>query len=177
MSKSYGNYIGINEPPQEIYGKVMSVSDDLMWRYYELLTDVKVAEIEQMKADAASGRQHPMELKKALARRIVQDFHGEQAAKQRMRTGPSSFRRMRCQRMWSNCGTLEDQESCYSALLKDSQMLPRNLNSCRNDSDKLVIVAAGNRPRDGNERSRREQEDKMAVKFNDRVRCRACNRD
>jgi tyrosyl-tRNA synthetase len=82
MSKSYGNYIGINEPPQEIYGKVMSISDDLMWRYYELLTDVKSADIEQMKSDAAAGRQHPMELKKALARRIVQDFHGEQAAKQ-----------------------------------------------------------------------------------------------
>jgi tyrosyl-tRNA synthetase len=82
MSKSYGNYIGISEPPQEIYGKVMSISDDLMWRYYELLTDVKMAEIEQMKADAAAGRQHPMELKKALARRIVQDFHGEHTAKQ-----------------------------------------------------------------------------------------------
>jgi tyrosyl-tRNA synthetase len=80
MSKSYGNYIGISEPPQEIYGKVMSISDELMWRYYELLTDVKVPEIEQMKADAATGRQHPMQLKKALARRIVQDFHGEQAA-------------------------------------------------------------------------------------------------
>ena len=80
MSKSYGNYIGISEPPQEIYGKVMSISDDLMWRYYELLTDVKVPEIEQMKADATSGKQHPMQLKKALARRIVQDFHGEQAA-------------------------------------------------------------------------------------------------
>jgi len=81
MSKSYGNYIGINEPPQEIYGKVMSISDDLMWRYYELLTDVKVPEIEQMKAEVAAGQQHPMQLKKALARRIVQDFHGEQAAK------------------------------------------------------------------------------------------------
>jgi len=81
MSKSYGNYIGINEPPQEIYGKVMSISDELMWRYYELLTDVSSSSIEQMKADVAAGRQHPMELKKALARRIVQDFHGEQAAK------------------------------------------------------------------------------------------------
>jgi tyrosyl-tRNA synthetase len=81
MSKSYGNYIGINEPPQEIYGKVMSISDDLMWRYYELLTDVSISQIDQMKADAASGKQHPMELKKALARRIVHDFHGEQAAK------------------------------------------------------------------------------------------------
>jgi tyrosyl-tRNA synthetase len=80
MSKSYGNYIGINEPPQQIYGKVMSIADELMWRYYELLTDVKVPEIEQMKADVASSKQHPMQLKKALARRIVQDFHGEQAA-------------------------------------------------------------------------------------------------
>jgi tyrosyl-tRNA synthetase len=81
MSKSYGNYMGINEPPQEIYGKVMSISDELMWRYYELLTDVASREIEQMKNDAGAGRQHPMQLKKALARRIVQDFHGEQAAK------------------------------------------------------------------------------------------------
>jgi tyrosyl-tRNA synthetase len=75
MSKSYGNYIGINEPPQEIYGKVMSISDDLMWRYYELLTDVLLPEIEAKKQG------HPMEAKKELARRIVQDFHGEQAAK------------------------------------------------------------------------------------------------
>jgi len=82
MSKSYGNYIGINEPPQEIYGKVMSISDDLMWRYYELLTDVTTSQIEHMKADAASGHQHPMALKKTLARRIVQDFHSEQAAQQ-----------------------------------------------------------------------------------------------
>jgi tyrosyl-tRNA synthetase len=80
MSKSYGNYIGINEPPQEIYGKVLSISDQLMWRYYEVLTDVTTSEIEQMKADAASGKQHPMVLKKALARRIVQDFHSPQAA-------------------------------------------------------------------------------------------------
>src|SRR6266700_76844 len=81
MSKSYGNYIGINEPAPGIYGKVMSIADPLMWRYYEVLTDVSLGEIEQMKADAASGKSHPMEMKKALARRIVQDFHGEQAAK------------------------------------------------------------------------------------------------
>src|SRR5947209_6638232 len=82
MSKSYGNYIGINEPPQEIYGKVMSISDQLMWRYYELLTDVSTSAIEQMKSDVAAGRQHPMRLKKALARRIVQGFHSEQAARE-----------------------------------------------------------------------------------------------
>ena len=77
MSKSYGNYIGINEPPQEIYGKVMSISDELMWRYYELLTDVSMAEISRMKA-----HDHPMEAKKALARRIVQDFHSEAASRE-----------------------------------------------------------------------------------------------
>jgi tyrosyl-tRNA synthetase len=77
MSKSYGNYIGINEPPQEIYGKVLSISDELMWRYYELLTDVSMAEIARMKA-----HDHPMEAKKALARRIVRDFHSELAAKE-----------------------------------------------------------------------------------------------
>jgi len=82
MSKSYNNYIGINESPKEIYGKVMSISDPIMWRYYELLTDVSLNQIEQMKADVAAGRQHPMELKKALARRIVQDFHSQQAAKE-----------------------------------------------------------------------------------------------
>jgi tyrosyl-tRNA synthetase len=88
MSKSYGNYIGINEPPQEIYGKVMSISDDLMWRYYELLTDVSMAEIDRMKA-----HDHPMEAKKTLARRIVQDFHSEQAAKEADANWAKQFQR------------------------------------------------------------------------------------
>ncbi len=80
MSKSLGNYVGINEPPLEIYGKLMSISDDLMWRYYELLTDVSLAAIEKMKRDAKGGVAHPMQLKKDLARRITADFHGAEAA-------------------------------------------------------------------------------------------------
>jgi tyrosyl-tRNA synthetase len=80
MSKSLGNAIGIHEPPLEMYGKVMSISDALMWRFYELLTDVQLPEIEKMKRDAASGAAHPMGLKKDLARRIVADFHSEEAA-------------------------------------------------------------------------------------------------
>ena len=75
MSKSYGNAIGIKEPPLEMYGKVMSISDDLMWRYYELLTDVQIPEIERMKREA-----HPMQAKKDLAARIVKDFHSADAA-------------------------------------------------------------------------------------------------
>jgi tyrosyl-tRNA synthetase len=75
MSKSLGNAIGINEPPLEMYGKVMSISDEMMWRYYELLTDVQVADIEKMKRET-----HPMQAKKELARRIVEDFHSVEAA-------------------------------------------------------------------------------------------------
>ena len=80
MSKSLGNAIGIHEPPLEMYGKVMSISDEMMWRYYELLTDVRVEQIAAMKADAASGKAHPMTLKKELARSIVADFHSTEAA-------------------------------------------------------------------------------------------------
>ena len=80
MSKSLGNAIGIHEVPLEMYGKVMSISDEMMWRYYELLTDVRVEQIAAMKADAASGKAHPMALKKELARGIVADFHSAEAA-------------------------------------------------------------------------------------------------
>jgi tyrosyl-tRNA synthetase len=80
MSKSLGNAVGIHELPLEMYGKIMSISDEMMWRYYELLTDVQVPEIEKMKRDAATGAAHPMTLKKDLARRIVADFHSSEAA-------------------------------------------------------------------------------------------------
>src|SRR4030081_1866146 len=80
MSKSLGNAIGIHEPPLEMYGKIMSISDEMMWRYYELLTDVRTEQIAAMKADVASGKAHPMTLKKELARSIVADFHSEEAA-------------------------------------------------------------------------------------------------
>src|SRR5450755_4563760 len=80
MSKSLGNAIGIHEPPLEMYGKVMSISDEMMWRYYELLTDVRVEQVAAMKADAASGKAHPMALKKELARSLVADFHSAETA-------------------------------------------------------------------------------------------------
>ena len=80
MSKSLGNAISIHEPPLEMYGKIMSISDGMMWRYYELLTDMSTDQIAQMKAGAASGKQHPMTLKKDLARSIVVDFHSPDAA-------------------------------------------------------------------------------------------------
>ncbi|MGH9971500.1 MAG: tyrosine--tRNA ligase [Pyrinomonadaceae bacterium] len=80
MSKSLGNYIGINEPPGEIFGKVMSISDDLMWRYYELLTDLSVSEIAALRKEAENGERNPRDAKAALAKRIISDFHSKEAA-------------------------------------------------------------------------------------------------
>jgi len=80
MSKSLGNAIGIKEPPGDMYGKLMSISDELMWRYYTYLTDLRPSEIAQMQADVAAGKLHPMEAKKQLARSIVTDFHSQDEA-------------------------------------------------------------------------------------------------
>jgi len=77
MSKSLNNYIGIDEPPQEIFGKVMSITDDLMWRYYELCTDLSVAEIAALR----NSDRNPRDIKADLAKRIVTDFYSEAEAR------------------------------------------------------------------------------------------------
>jgi tyrosyl-tRNA synthetase len=75
MSKSLGNAIGIQEPPGEMYAKLMSISDDLMWRYWTLLTDLRASEIDAMRDEVSHGGLHPMHAKKNLAWGIVRDFH------------------------------------------------------------------------------------------------------
>ena len=80
MSKSLGNAIGIHEPAGEMYGKLMSISDTLMWTYWTYLTDLRASEIDGLKAEVAAETLHPMELKKRLARTIVAGFHSEEAA-------------------------------------------------------------------------------------------------
>ena len=82
MSKSLGNYVGITEPPETIFGKMMSVSDELMLTYYELLSDVGLAELAALKAGLSDGSRHPMDAKVALAREIVARFHGAAAARE-----------------------------------------------------------------------------------------------
>ena len=82
MSKTAGNYIGINEPPGEMFGKLMSVSDDLMWDYYELLTDLSLADINTLKQGVASGVPHPKQAKVDLAQHVVGDFHSVQEAQE-----------------------------------------------------------------------------------------------
>jgi tyrosyl-tRNA synthetase len=82
MSKSLGNYIGINEPADEIFGKVMSISDELMCRYYELLSDMSLIEMDKLKAGIKNGSFHPMEIKKQLGREMVTRYHGITSAAQ-----------------------------------------------------------------------------------------------
>jgi len=81
MSKSLGNYVGITEAPDQIFGKMMSIPDELMWSYYELLTDRTPEEIAKLKSDVSSGSTHPMDVKMLLAREVVSGFHGEAAAR------------------------------------------------------------------------------------------------
>lgn len=82
MSKSLGNYVAVEDPPEEMFGKLMSISDELMWLYWELLTDVSASQLAAVKANVEQGREHPMEVKFRLAHTITRDFHGEQAAQE-----------------------------------------------------------------------------------------------
>ncbi|MDD5746018.1 MAG: tyrosine--tRNA ligase [Candidatus Omnitrophica bacterium] len=82
MSKSLNNYIGINEPAETMYAKVLSISDELMYRYYELLTDVPLSEIAVYRKEIASGTRHPKKCKEELARIITEYYHGPEAAQQ-----------------------------------------------------------------------------------------------
>lgn len=80
MSKSLGNYVGISDAPEDMFGKLMSITDTLMFRYYELLSDKSMTEIAKMKKDIESGSFHPMEAKKRLAAEMVERYHGNAAA-------------------------------------------------------------------------------------------------
>jgi tyrosyl-tRNA synthetase len=82
MSKSLGNYIGIDEPPREIYGKVLSLTDELMWRYYELCTGLSPEGVAQMRELVKRGELHPKKAKEGLAMRLIADFHGEAQARE-----------------------------------------------------------------------------------------------
>ncbi len=93
MSKSLGNAIGIHEPPGEMYGKVMSISDELMWRFWLLLTDLRQTEVDAMRGEVESGALHPMEAKKRLARTIVGSFHPAEAVREADENWARQFQR------------------------------------------------------------------------------------
>jgi tyrosyl-tRNA synthetase len=142
MSKSLGNAIGIHEPPLEMYGKIMSISDEMMWRYYELLTDVSLADIGKMKQDATTGAAHPMTLKKDLARRIVADFRTPEAA---AKAGEDWARQFQKDEVPENI----EEVKVSAAKVAIADALPnageggaaQNINCDPEDSDRIVIRA------------------------------------
>jgi tyrosyl-tRNA synthetase len=92
MSKSLGNYIGITEPPADMFGKIMSIPDDLMWTYYELATDRTQQQIAALKQEVSSGSLHPMDAKMRLAEEIVSGFHGPDPAQKAVENFQRVFR-------------------------------------------------------------------------------------
>ncbi len=118
MSKSLGNAIGINEPPSEMYGKLMSINDELMWKYFVFLTDLTQSQIDQMRADVSAGTLHPMETKKKLARMIVAGFHSEAAAQE----ADDNWARMFQQK--ATAENLEEVAIDYQAIAGPSSGIP-----------------------------------------------------
>ena len=127
MSKSLENAIGIAESPDEIFGKVMSISDTSMWTYYTLLTDLTPAEIETLKAEVAAGTVHPKARKMDLAGRMVEDYHGKVAAQ----AARAEFDK----RFSGTGGAVSADEMSLSSLFPGEELVERNMAD--------VLVAAG----------------------------------
>jgi tyrosyl-tRNA synthetase len=124
MSKSLGNYIGITEAPSEIFGKIMSIPDELMWSYYELVTDRTAKEIEELKKEAAGGTLHPMDAKMRLAEEVISGFHGQDAARKaaehfqrvfRDRQAPRELKKIVLKRMPMGISVQKESESTSSS--------------------------------------------------------------
>ncbi|MDB5108726.1 MAG: tyrS [Candidatus Binatus sp.] len=134
MSKSYGNYVGLTDSPEDMYGKLMSVPDKLMARYYELLTDSTPEEIAAVK----SGATHPMEAKKRLARKIVNEYHGEEGARRAEQYFESKFQRREIPQSTPVYRIQEDLWICE--LMKQLQFTPSTSEARRLVSQGAVRV-------------------------------------
>ncbi len=143
MSKSLGNYIGINEPPSEIFGKVMSISDELMWRYFLLLTDLSPREVEDLRAAVAAARQHPLEVKKMLAYRLVADFCGTEAAAQARRSFEAQFQEDSVPADLPSVTCSLPKAIRLSRLLVQLRLYPSNTEAQRKIKEGAVAMARG----------------------------------
>jgi tyrosyl-tRNA synthetase len=144
MSKSLGNYVGINESPQEMFGKLMSISDSLMWRYYDLLTpQLTPQDITEMKQKVESGRTHPLVVKKILAHSIVADFHGQDAAAQAQRDFEARFQKKARPSVIATRIVELDRPRKLSRLLVDLQLFDSNSEAQRKIKEGAVYMAVG----------------------------------
>jgi tyrosyl-tRNA synthetase len=140
MSKSLGNYVGITEAPGEIFGKIMSIPDELMWSYYELVTDRTPQEISALKKEVADSALHPMDAKMRLAQEVIADFHGEAAA----RKAAENFQRVFRDRQAPVESAIEKlprgQAKKLTALLVDLKMAPSKAEAERLIKQKAVEI-------------------------------------
>jgi tyrosyl-tRNA synthetase len=143
MSKSLGNYVGINEPPGEMFGKLMSISDDLMWRYYLLLTDMTASQIEELKQAVGSGKEHPLDIKKTLARRIITDFHDAEAAAQAQRDFEARFRDKGLPSVIEQISFHVSGKQKLFRLLVGLKLFPSNAEAQRKIKEGAVAMATG----------------------------------
>jgi tyrosyl-tRNA synthetase len=147
MSKSLGNYIGITEAPDQMFGKLMSISDKLMWSYYELLTDFAPPVIVRLQGEVNMGVLHPMDAKMQLAHTIVAGFHGEEAAKE----AAEEFRRIHSerkppseikQRIFSRTELIQHY-MVHENKIKLSQLIAEcELTKSRAEADRLIAQGA-----------------------------------
>jgi len=143
MSKSLGNYIGVEEGPFPVFGKIMSISDDLMWRYYSLCTDVSESAIASMKSLVKDKTLHPKKAKQGLAMRIIADFHGETAAKAAL----EEF-----ERVFSSDGVPDDVPEFDIAVAGGKVFLPKLLAECglaKSNGEAMRLIAQGGVQIDG----------------------------
>jgi tyrosyl-tRNA synthetase len=143
MSKSLGNYVGINEAPAEMFGKLMSISDELMWRYYLLLTDMTPAQIDELNKAVALGNLHPLEVKKSLARRIITDFHDAEAAAQAQRDFEAQFRDKGLPSVVEQLAFPLGSKRKLFRLLVDLGLFPSNSEAQRKIKEGAVYMAVG----------------------------------
>ena len=143
MSKSLGNYVGVEEAPASVVGKLMSITDDLMWRYYLLCTDVSPSGIDQMKRLVKDKTLHPKKAKQGLAMRIITDFHGEEAA----RLALEEF-----ERVFSADGTPDEVPEFTIAAVEGKVFLPKLLVECglaKSNGEAMRLIAQGGVHLDG----------------------------
>ena len=131
MSKSLGDAIGIQEPAAEMYGKLMSINDELMWRYWTFLTDLPQSKIDAMQAAVARGELHPMQAKKDLARTITADFHSAAAADAAADDWATQFQQK---------GVAENVERVPVGLGEVSRLDPATLQQAQENSDLAVSI-------------------------------------
>ena len=140
MSKSLGNYIGINEPPSEIYGKTMSIPDDLIYPYFELATDVPLSELRRIKSELEDPEVNPMDLKMRLARKFVEMYHGREAALRAEKEFNRVFRERKIPEEMKEHAVRCREKIWIVRLLRDSGLAPTNSEARRLISQGAVSI-------------------------------------